>query len=87
MRKKDTDIIKIGKRQQRMRNTHGITSCSEMTDARPQPHLYNRLLVDLHLDLTFTISMTYIYHLPDSSQALGQHCCAVCKQLVCFQLT
>lgn len=58
MRKKDIDIIKIGKRQQRMRNTHGITSRSEMTDTRPQPHLYNRLLMDLHLDLTSTISMT-----------------------------
>lgn len=53
------DIIKNGKRQQHLRNIHGITSPTEKTDTRPQPHLCNSLLMDLDLNLASTISMSY----------------------------
>ena len=54
---KDTDIIKNGKRQQHMRNIHGITSCSKMTDNGSQLELCNSLLVDLDLGSIYAISL------------------------------
>jgi len=58
-RKKDINIIKNGKRQQHMRSIHDITSHTEKTDTRSQPHLCNSLLVNLDLDVASTISRSY----------------------------